>query len=66
MNKNTAAAKARGLSNMAETTLGTGTGRQIVARHAEPIFKGSKCDTAWNNPNSRKRSPKRYNKNNNH
>jgi hypothetical protein len=64
MNKNSKAARKRGMSNMETTTIGSGTGRQIVARNAEPIFKGSTCDTAWNNPNSRHRNPKRYNKNN--
>ena len=62
MNRNTKRAKKMGLSNMAETTNGTGTSRQIVARHAEPIFKGSACDTAWNNKNSKHKNPKRYKK----
>jgi IS4 transposase len=62
MNKNSRAARKKGFSNMAETTVGTGTSRQIVARHAEPIFKGSACDTAWNNKNSKHKNPKRYKK----
>jgi len=62
MNKNSRAARKKGFSNMAETTNGTGTSRQIIARHAEPIFKGSACDTAWNNKNSKHKNPKRYKK----
>jgi hypothetical protein len=61
-NKNTKAARAKGLSNMPETTMGTGSGRKIVDRNAEPIFKGSACDTAWNNKNSKHNNPKRYKK----
>lgn len=61
-NKNTKYYRAKGLSNMPETTSGTGTSRRIVERHAEPIFKGSYCNTAWNNKNSGKRGPKRYGK----
>jgi hypothetical protein len=61
-NKNTRAARAKGLSNMPETTNGTGVSRQIVVRNAEQIFKGSACDTAWNNKNSKRRGQKRYGK----
>lgn len=60
MNKNTRAARKKGLSNMPETTNGTGTSRQIVARHAEPIFKGEACDTAWGSKNNKNRSRKTY------
>lgn len=62
MNKNSKAARKQGLSNMPETTMGTGTQRKIVERHAEPIFKGKACDTAWDNPNSNHRSRKIYKK----
>lgn len=64
MNKNTKAARKKGFSNMPETTVGTGTGRLIIERHAEPVFKGKACDTAWNNPNSKKSSRKVYKKQN--
>lgn len=63
-NKNTKSARSRGLTNMAETTIGTGTSRQIVARNAEPIFKGKACDTSWDNPNSKRRSRTVYGRKN--
>jgi hypothetical protein len=59
-NKNTKAARKKGLSNMPETTMGTGASRRIVERNAEQIFKGKACDTAWNNPNSKHRNRKVY------
>lgn len=59
-NKNTMAARRRGLSNMDVTTVGTGTSRQIVERHAEPTYKGSVCDTAWDSTHSKKKRAKRY------
>lgn len=59
-NKNTKSARKKGLSNMPETIMGTGQSRKIVERHAEPIFKGSVCDTGWDNPNSKRQSLKRY------
>jgi hypothetical protein len=34
-----------GLSNMNTTTLGTGERREIVARRAVPVYKGSACNT---------------------
>ena len=46
MNKNTRASKKLGLTNNPTITLGTGVGRQIVARNANPIFKGTACNTA--------------------
>lgn len=63
-NRNTLRARKNGLTNMAETTNGTGTSRQIVARNAEPIFKGKACDTSWDNPNSNRRSRTVYGRKN--
>lgn len=63
MNKNTRAARKKGLSNMPETTMGTGSQRKIVERNAEKIFKGSACDTSWDNPKSKHTSSKNYKKN---
>jgi hypothetical protein len=45
VNKNTRAARALGLSNQNTTTLGTGERREIVARNAVPVYKGSACNT---------------------
>ena len=59
-NKNTRAARKLGLSNNPETTEGSGRDRRIVERHAEKIFKGSICDTGWNNTNSKHRRAKKY------
>jgi hypothetical protein len=63
MNKNTKAWKKLGWSNMAETTMGTGTQRKIVERNAEKIFKGSCCDTSWDNPKSKHNARKNFKKN---
>lgn len=54
-NKNTRAARKRGLSNNPETTVGTGERRSIVARNANPIVKGVCVDTRTIG-----RAPKRY------
>jgi hypothetical protein len=62
MNKNSRRARKLGLTSYPETTNGTGSGRQIVSRQADPIFKGEKCDTRWDNPNSNRRSRRVYGK----
>lgn len=46
MNKNTARARKRGLTNNPEMTIGTGAGRTIGTRHADEVFKGTCCNTA--------------------
>ena len=45
-NKNTRQAKKRGLTNNPEVTIGTGAGRGFGTRTANPIFKGTCCNTA--------------------
>lgn len=59
-NKNTKAARKRGLSNNPEITVGTGRDRRISDRNAEPIFKGQVCDTSWNASASKHKRAKRY------
>lgn len=46
MNRNTKRARKAGFSNQAEITIGSGASRTFGVRHAEPIFKGSTCNTS--------------------
>lgn len=46
MNKNTRRARAAGLTNNPEITIGTGERRGFGTRTANPIFKGVECNCA--------------------
>ncbi len=48
-NKNTRQARAAGFSSKKDEN-----------NNGNKIFKGSTCDTAWDNPNSKKTSRKQY------
>ena len=56
MNKNTKQSRAIGMSNLASFI----SNGQQVTRNAEPIFKGADCNTAWDAPASKHKSPKKF------
>ena len=45
-NKNTRRARAMGLTNQEEITIGTGASRTFGKRTAEPVFNGRECNTS--------------------
>lgn len=46
MNKNTKRARKQGYTNQAEITVGSGASRTFALRNADPIFKGTECNTS--------------------
>jgi hypothetical protein len=60
MNRNTKSARRRGLSNNPEITVGTGERREIRARRADPIYKGSYCDTGFGAAANKHTRPHKY------
>ena len=61
MNKNTKAARKKGLTNSPVIMVNTGTARRLETRRADKIFKGAACATAFgSNPDCKRQSSHSY------